>query len=291
MQEFPNVESIHNYGVSGAKIQDIDAQVERFKNDTSYDHNNITHVVVIAGTNNVFWDNPITWQECKNVALNILNAFPNGAEIHYFPDNSRTINEGRNDMYKNILNGFSQYTAIHPEFLSLFGYNDGEFFKGNDTNGVQHLNANGYLQMGRWIMSILMGGNLTNITSSAHVEITPDSTSDVIFPTQYIQVIFNADTTRIKGQINNCSWATTPSSRFNPKVKINFKADKTGTNLLPIPIYSNFATLFAGEPLYGYFNGTSFTTANNKSVKENGYAFDYIVVDTVIPHSIYLTQF
>lgn len=291
MKAYANVESIHNYGVSGAYIKDIDAQIERFKNDTSYDHNNITHVVVVAGTNNVFWNQPVTWMEAATVARNIANAFPNGAEIHYFPDNSRTINEGRNNLYKNILDGFSQWTAIHPEFLSMFGYNNGEFFKGDDTYGVQHLNANGYQQMGRWIMNILMGGNCANITSSALVEITSDTTSDIVFPTQNIPVIFNSDTIRIRGTINNCRWKENPSSKFNPSVKINFKADKTGTNLLPIPINTALSTIFADEPIYGYFNGTSFISANNKSVKENGYAFNNIIIDTVIPHSMYLTTF
>lgn len=291
MKAYANVESIHNYGVSGAYIKDIDTQIERFKNDTSYNHNNITHVVVVAGTNNVFWNRPITLEEVSAVARNIANAFPNGAEIHYFPDNSRTINEGRNNFYVNILNGFSQWAAIHPEFLSMFGYNNGEFFKGDDTYGVQHLTPNGYQQMGRWIMNILMGGNLTNITSSALVEITSDPTSDIVFPAQNFPVIFNSDTIRIRGIINNCTWAEHPSSKFNPKVKINFKADKTGSNLLPIPINTYLSTIFADEPLYGYFDGTSFISANNKSVKENGYSFNNIVIDTVIPHSMYLTRF
>ena len=291
MKAYPNVESIHNYGVSGAYIKDIDAQIERFKNDTSYDHNNITHVVVVAGTNNVFWNRPVTLGEASTVARNIANAFPNGAEIHYFPNNSRTINEGRNNFYINILNGFSQWTAIHPEFLSMFGYNNGEFFKGDDTYGVQHLTANGYQQMGRWIMNILMGGNCASITSSALVEITPDTTSDIVFPTQNIPVIFNSDTIRIRGIINKCTWAENPSNKFNPRVKINFKADKTGTNLLPIPINTYLSTIYAGEPLYGHFNGTSFSSATNKSVKENGYFFDSIIIDTVIPHSMYLTLF
>ncbi len=101
----PNTEW-HNYGVSGYIVQQLPDEINVARQDATLHPEEITDVIIVIGTNNVFWKNlnghsDITEQDAYNAFTVVRNFFQN-ANIHLFPDNSKTLNEGRNGLYRNI---------------------------------------------------------------------------------------------------------------------------------------------------------------------------------------------
>ena len=273
-----DVESVHSYGVGGHTIQDIMSQIQAYKSDTTFDHDNVTNVIVLAGTNNVFWDNAVTHTDALNVAKSIRNAFPDPVQIDYFPDNSRTINSGRNHRYGDILQAFAIYMAVHPEFLWIVGFNNGEFFKGNDTDGVQHLSEDGYKQLAHWIYSTINGSYFGDVAGSAIVQVTPGPNSDVTFPAQNVRVRYTGVYTHILGHIANVEWAEKEGiNKNNPKIEIDFNTS-ISPNTLPVQLQSDMVTIFAGGLYTGYFNNNNFRSSN-KNTKTTEYTFNDITID------------
>lgn len=152
---------VKNYGISGATIQDIQNQINTATSDKSINPDEIDIVIVIAGTNNVFWNKNITFSEAASIFTNLQTLYKN-AITHYFPTNSKTANTNRNSMYNTIING-AEYAGcvVHAEFLYIIYYSNFEFFLGDDTQGVQHLTQNGYNQYARWIVAALNGTDLS----------------------------------------------------------------------------------------------------------------------------------
>lgn len=275
-----DVESVHNYGVGGHKVQDIASQVRAYKSDATFDHSKVTNVIVVVGTNNVFWDRPVTYQEALTVAKTIRDAFPEPVRIDYFPDNSRTINGGRNSRYADILQAFAVYMAVHPEFLWIVGYNNGELFKGDDTDGVQHLTADGYKRLADWVYSTINGSYLGDIAGSALVQVTPGPNSDVTFPAQNVRIRYTGAYTHITGRIRNVTWAEKEGiNKRNPKIEFVFNTS-VSPNTLPVPLQSDMVLLFVGGQLYaGYFSNNSFK-GSYMNEKTQDYTFNEITFET-----------
>ena len=61
-----NGATVHNYGVSGAEMQDIAGQIDRYVAEVSYDKSTVTHVAIVAGTNNVYFaDKSVTNEQLQ----------------------------------------------------------------------------------------------------------------------------------------------------------------------------------------------------------------------------------
>lgn len=149
------------YGISGAKIEDLTKQIEEANNDTSFNNDDVGTIFIIAGTNNVYHLNLTSSQAIQNVFRMFKSTFKN-ADIHYFPNNSRTANGGRNQKYLAIIYG-ALTTGIHVHMESMmYPYtNNFSRYLGTDETGVQHLSEAGYIDFGNFIYSISKG-NLAN---------------------------------------------------------------------------------------------------------------------------------
>lgn len=153
----------YNYGINGAVVQQLADMVENAKNDNTLHPNEITDVIIVMGTNNVFWRNlkgysDITEDAAYTAFKKVRDYFPD-ATIRYFPNNSKTLNGGRNSLYRNIINGALQANiGVIPESLYLLAANLG-WFNGDNQEGVQHLSDNGYARFAQWINNILHGGS------------------------------------------------------------------------------------------------------------------------------------
>lgn len=169
------VNCLKNYGVAGAYTTDLRGQVDTAKADETINRNEIDIVIVVCGTNDVFWHHNSLFADMVPNFRAIVEAYPN-AKVHYFPDNSRTGNNGNNEQYKHIVNA-AAYSgiAVHPEYLYITWWDNYSFYLGNDVTGVQHLTTAGYTQLGKWIVSTICGsGSLiaTDFSVTAPATIT-----------------------------------------------------------------------------------------------------------------------
>lgn len=157
----PNTEW-HNYGVSGYIVQQLPDEINVARQDATLHPEEITDVIIVIGTNNVFWKNlnghsDITEQDAYNAFTVVRNFFQN-ANIHLFPDNSKTLNEGRNGLYRNIIQGALQANiTVHPESL-YWCAGHLNYYSGDNQGGVQHLSNTGYIEFARFINNIIHGG-------------------------------------------------------------------------------------------------------------------------------------
>lgn len=153
----------YNYGINGAVVQQLPDMVNTAKSDSALHPDEITDVIIVMGTNNVFWQNingyaDIMPSPAYNAFKAVRDYFPY-ATIRYFPNNSKTLNGGRNSLYRNIIEGaLSANIGVIPESLYLLAAHT-NWFNGNDQEGVQHLSDNGYAKFGQWINNILHGGS------------------------------------------------------------------------------------------------------------------------------------
>ena len=153
----------YNYGINGSVIQQLPDMVNSAKADPTLHPDEITDVIIVMGTNNVFWQNlngysDIMPSPAYNAFKAVRDYFPD-ATIRYFPNNSKTLNAGRNYLYRNIIDGaLSANVGVIPESLYLLAAHI-NWFNGNDQEGVQHLSDNGYAKFAQWINNILHGGS------------------------------------------------------------------------------------------------------------------------------------
>lgn len=160
------------YGVYGAKISGIAGQIAKAGKDTSFDNSTVTHIVIVGGTNNIFdpgngSDIGTLFTETQQIIDNLNKYFPH-AVTHYFPDNSRTSNGGRNYGYARIIERFRQNSdvAVHTDTLWLLSYNNFEFYRTDAENreNLQHLKSNGYDWLAGYIVGCIRGGDGTGAT-------------------------------------------------------------------------------------------------------------------------------
>ena len=154
----------HDYGINGAVVQRLPEMVAKAKTDPSCDPDEITDVAIVMGTNNVFWTKLDGYDDINSTTAytafdSVRECFKN-ARIHYFPNNSKTLNAGRNKLYRLIFDGARQAGCIvHADCLRLLA-NHLEWYNGDDQEGVQHLSDLGYQELACRIHECLKGGNL-----------------------------------------------------------------------------------------------------------------------------------
>lgn len=171
----------YNYGINGAVVQQLPDMVASARADSTLKPDEITDVLIVMGTNNVFWRNlngyaDIMPSPAYNAFKAVRDYFPD-ATIRYFPNNSKTLNEGRNSLYRNIIDGaLSANIGVIPESLYLLAAHI-NWFNGNDQEGVQHLSDSGYVKFAQWINNILHGGSPFHSTQYLEFLTTNDYTS------------------------------------------------------------------------------------------------------------------
>lgn len=201
----------YDYGVGGSVVQQLPQQIAKAQQDTTLHVEEITDVIIVMGTNNVFWKNlngysDITATDAFTAFKSVKDYFPT-ANIHYFPNNSKTLNEGRNRLYRNIINGaIKANIQVHPESLywlagKLSAYN------GDDQEGVQHLSDNGYISFANFINNIVHGGSPFYLSqwignTESHDYHNPSSADDINSDTLKIVNINGAEITTI-GYLTN----------------------------------------------------------------------------------------
>ena len=170
----------HDYGVSGAVVQQLPGQVAAAKSDSGCDPSKITDVIIVMGTNNVFWTklggfDDITSETAAASFKAVRDCFPR-ADVHYFPNNSKTMNGGRNRLYRSILDGARQAGCIvHADCLRLLA-NHLEWYNGDDQEGVQHLSDAGYRAFARRINDAIHHGRM--IVNSSYTGGYSDGVND-----------------------------------------------------------------------------------------------------------------
>ena len=156
---FDDINEVHNFGVSGARIQQLSTQVDSATADTSFDNSTITDVIVVAGTNNAYWGTAITEDEAKTAFAYIVANFGN-ANVHWFPNNSRTVNGGNNSMYATIAKGATAAGAtVYMQILMLLISNGFDLYEGTDQSGVQHLTVTGYQTYAAYCHGLMNGAD------------------------------------------------------------------------------------------------------------------------------------
>ena len=281
--------TVRNYGVSGAVMQDISGQIDRYVADASYDKSTVTHVAIVAGTNNVYFaDRSITDTQLQALGEKIHSVFGT-IPVHYFPNNSCTINGGRNNTYKNIIQIMRLYTVVHTDMFNIVMFSGGTWFKGTDVNGVQHLTSAGYVKLGQHMAQMMQGANFDNVLGDKAVGISAGSGSEVTFPSTTLNVCFNRFYTHVYGTISD---VVVSGTNHSPKLVIDFNHGDTGSNLLPMRLFSDYTSIYCddGNSIRGYFNGTSFVSGNNVDIGNNGYHPGKITVDAMLPHNDWLEK-
>lgn len=154
----------HNYGKAGAVVQQLTEEVDDAKKDTNLHAGSVTDVIIIMGTNNVFWTklnghDDITEDSSYNAFKTVRDYFPN-ADIRFFPNNSKTLNGARNNLYQPMLDGARKAgVGVHEESLILL-CGHVRWYNGDDQEGVQHLSDQGYQQFADSIANVIVGGSM-----------------------------------------------------------------------------------------------------------------------------------
>ena len=152
----------HNYGINGAVLQKLPEMVNNAKKDTGMHADQVTDVIIVMGTNNVFWTNldgyPDITEDSAYTAFKSVRDYFINANIIFVPNNSKTLNNGRNSLYAKMVDGAHRAgVTTHEESLILLcGHR--EWFNGDDQEGVQHLSDTGYQRFADHIANLLQGG-------------------------------------------------------------------------------------------------------------------------------------
>lgn len=256
----------YDYGIGGSVVQELPQQIAKAQRDTTLHVEEITDVIIVMGTNNVFWKNLNGYSDITDTAAftafkSVKDYFPT-ANIHYFPNNSKTLNEGRNRLYRNIINGaIKANIQVHPESLywlagKLSAYN------GNDQEGVQHLSDNGYISFANFINNIVHGGSPFYLsqwigTTEIHDYHNPSSADDI-----------NSDTIKI---VNiNGDKITTIGYLTNAILSFTYYADEK----IDIVLWANVKIT---SPVT---TGKNFITCDNWNAKIAPHTLPYIFLGT-----------
>ncbi len=275
--------AVANYGVSGATIQRLTAQAQTAAQDTSVDRNTVTHVVVVAGTNNVFHDNNVTEAESMTAFANIKALYPY-AECHYFPNNSRTWNDARNHRYLSIAAGaISAGFATHMEFLRVMWEDSFKFYTGTDTYGVQHLTSDGTKYLASRILAVLNGATGMALYGTYNTPIYTREDSNVQASSDSrVRVYYTEDQVLIKAQIMGLSWkeGTTEAQKKKPLIAIGLNNALTG-DVSPIALHRSNSPISINGQLYDSRIEYSFGPTEKSSVwyiplPEKSTAYDFV---------------
>lgn len=154
----------HNYGINGAVVQRLPEMVQHAKADSNLHCDKVTDVIIVMGTNNVFWTTldgfPDITRDSAYLAFKaVRDCFPN-ANILFFPNNSKTLNDGRNVLYALMAEGAQKagVATVLESLTLLCGHL--EWFNGDDQEGVQHLSDAGYELFADRIAGVLQGATM-----------------------------------------------------------------------------------------------------------------------------------
>ena len=265
----PAVEGAWSIGQGGATIQTIQQQLEFWQADTTIDHDAITDVVIVAGINNVYRNlQDITDGEAYDMGVQIIEAFGDNVSYHYFPNNSRTSNQGRNARYMTIIQAFMRAgITAHPETLYLTGYNNGEMYRGDDQWGTYHLSADGYKRFAKILWNLMQGSHCDGMIGSKNVTVSAGEGSDIVFDPQLCFIYYTNNAATLKGGIQNCAWkdGITDGEKKNPTIILKFKDEEIGYDNMPLqfPGSSVASITVQNGIMAGTLSGTTFTTRGN----------------------------
>lgn len=265
----PAVEGVWSIGQGGATIQTLQQQLEFWAADTTIDHDAITDVVIVAGINNVYRNlQDITDSEAYDMGVKITEAFGNNVAYHYFPNNSRTSNAGRNARYMTIIQAFMRAgITAYPETLYLTGYNNGEMYRDNDQWGTYHLSADGYKRFAKILWNLMQGSHCDGMIGSKNVTVSAGEGSDIIFDPQLCFIYYDNNSATLKGGIQNCAWreGITDEEKKNPAIIMKFKDEEIGYDNMPFRFPgSTVASIVAQSGIMaGTLSGTTFSTRGN----------------------------
>ena len=151
---------VANYGVGGQKIQELASQAETAKADKTVDPSTVDEVIIIMGVNNVFFNLTLNDADAAFAFGKIRNLYPH-ANIHFFPNKSRTNDSFRTSLYTYMFWGAERAgITVHPEFLYLPMLDNFKLYLGTDDTGVIHLNESGYAKLAEWIVQVLQYGQV-----------------------------------------------------------------------------------------------------------------------------------
>lgn len=291
------VNYVKNYGVAGKVIQDLPSQASTAVSDSSIDVSKVTDVVVVCGTNNVYWDHPISDAQAKTAWDGVVSAFPYSV-IHYFPDNARTNNGGRNSRYRTIIRAAinTGRVIVHPEYLYLtYGHNFEYYFGNASEYEVQHLNISGFQQLARWIAASINGADLTQLTSS--FEVTPffDASSEMESGSTLspATISYYPDGFRVRMTLSGLKYKSTTSAerQKSPKAVFGFSLAQTG-DALPFAWSSTNSPCNVNGADYartymGYWHQTSTSELFELQLptQSGPWQFSQILVDNYFPYN------
>lgn len=268
-RSIPAVSGVWSIGQGGATIQTLQQQLEFWAADTTIDHDAITDVVIVAGINNVYRNlQDITDSEAYNMGVKIIEAFGNNVAYHYFPNNSRTSNAGRNARYATIIKAFMRAgITAYPETLYLTGYNNGEMYRDNEQWGTYHLSADGYKRFAKILWNLMNGSHCDGMIGSKNVTVSAGEGSDIVFDPQLCFTYYDNNSATLKGGIQNCAWreGITDGEKKNPTIILKFKDEEIGYDNMPFrfPGSSVASVTVQNGIMVGTLSGTTFTTRGN----------------------------
>ena len=268
-RSIPAVSGVWSIGQGGATIQMIQDQLDWWAADHTIDHDTITDVVIVAGINNVYRNlEDITETEAYNMAVKIVEAFGDNVEYHYFPNNSRTSNAGRNARYATIIQAFMRAgITAYPETLYLTGYNNGEMYRDNEQWGTYHLSADGYRRFAKILWNLMNGSHCDGMIGSKNVTVSAGEGSDIVFDPQLCFIYYDNNSATLKGGIQNCAWreGITDGEKKNPTIILKFKDEETGYDNMPFrfPGSSVASVTVQNGIMAGTLSGATFSTRGN----------------------------
>lgn len=291
------VDYIRNYAVNGALVQGITSQVNTASADST-DKTEITDVIIVAGTNNVYHDSAINSSEATEAFSSVRHLYPT-ANIHYFPNNSRTSNAGRNNRYFTIIQAAeSARVSTHPELLSALMTGTagdktlGRLYSGLDSYGVQHLSDGGFEWLGKQIINVIDGGSFHPPIGSLTLPVTFQANSAVKFKSGATNTSLKLEyldfyTVHVYGVIGELEWSGTP----NPKsftIAFSIPNGPTGVTC-PVNISTQYTPLFLWSAVgvpdnIGVSTNATDTTVNffgNAPGKSDGWTFSQVAIDTI----------
>ena len=190
--------AVANYGVSGARMDQIATQINSATTDA-----NATDIIMIFGTNNVFWEhtfNPFEWATDISTALQAK--YPN-AKYHYFPNNSKTFNYNRNNLYSQIINSMTTHQIIaYPDSLYYNWINNLQNYLGDDQEGVQHLSESGTDDFANYILTAIEGYKPLPVRFGVKIKPTEGSKLKVRGDNDYATLYITVDTSVVNYSAN-----------------------------------------------------------------------------------------
>lgn len=230
-------DNVYDFAVGGVNVFNMHEQITRATADERFQNSDIETVIVISGTNDVFYwnahDDNSVYMEYGKFFSELRTAFPHAA-IHWFPDNAATTNGGHSFRYGFLLNQASNYGVVgHEESLHYCAYLNGNgLYRGNDQVGVQHLSDTGYKFFSQFILSAIQGKTFSGMVSYAK-DFNLVFTSDLdLTITKSAVILYQIGKLAVLKTVITVN-ANTPSTNPNCNFKVSLESNRIGANEIP----------------------------------------------------------